>query len=132
MGDGDITAVKVLYRQSLGGGQDGSGVQKNTKTLVVGEITATYDNLGVRCDRAGGASAFGLLQVDFVKVLPLTIDGDYPTAGKCFVASYDTVNHKIFLIEDLGANGSEEPTDGDDVVLRFVAIGDDADAPELT
>jgi hypothetical protein len=130
--DGTITAVKVLYRQSLGGGQDGSGVKKNTKTLVVGEITCTYDQAGILCSGVGGDSAFGLSQVDFVKIEPLTIATAYPTAGKCFLASYDTVNHLIFLVEDIGANDSSAPSDADVCVLRFVAVGDDADAPELT
>lgn len=132
MADGDITAVKILYKQSLGGGQDYNGIKKNSKALVVGEITCTYVAAGVACNKAGGDSVFQLENVDFVKILPLTIAAAYPTAGKCFVASYDTVNNKIFLIEDLGANGAAEPSDADACVLRFVAIGDDADAPELT
>ncbi len=133
MANGDITAVKVLYRQSLGGGQTIGGVKKSTKTLVIGEITCTYLLAGIAVNKLGGDNCFGVLgDVDFVKLFPITINAIYPTAQKLHKADYDFVNKKIFCLEDVGQNTHTIPTDGDVVVIRFVAIGDDADAPELT
>ncbi|KKN92391.1 hypothetical protein LCGC14_0208820 [marine sediment metagenome] len=132
MADGDITAVKILYRQSLGGGQNELGVKKNSKILVVGEITCTYVAAGVAVDKTGGDNCFGVTDIDFVKILPLTIAAAYPTAQKLFKADYDVTNKKIFLLEDMGQANPAVPSDADACVLRFVAVGDDADAPELT
>ncbi len=133
MATGDITAVKVLYRQSLGGGQTIAGVKKSSKVLVVGEITCTYLLAGIAVNKLGGDNAFGVLgDVDFVKLFPITINAVYPTAQLLFKADYDFVNKKIFCLEDIGANTHSIPTDGDVCIIRFVAIGDDADAPEIT
>ncbi len=130
--NGDITAVKVLYRQSLGGGQDANGVKKNTKILVVGEVTATYVAAGVSVNNLGGDSCFGVTNLDFLKIEPVLVAAAYSTEEKLFKFDYDTVNKKIFVLEDVGASNSTKPSDGDVITFRFLAIGDDADAPELT
>jgi hypothetical protein len=130
MANGDIQ-VKVLYRQSLGGGIDANGVAKNTKILVVGEITGTYVAAGLAVNKLGGANAFGVSGLDYIKLNTITIGGVYPTAEKLFKADYNEATHKIFLLEDVGAADPAKPADGDVVVLKFVAVGDDADAPEL-
>ena len=130
MANGDIQ-VKVLYRQSLGGGVDATGVAKNTKILVIGEITGTYVAAGLAVNKLGGPNAFGVRNLDFLKLNPITIDSIYPTAEKLFKADYDVTNQKIFLLEDLGAADPAKPADADVVLLKFIAVGDDADAPEL-
>jgi hypothetical protein len=137
MADGDITAVKVLYRQPVGGGHDLNGTKKNNKVLVVGEITCTYVAAGVAVNKVGGPACFGVSTIDFLKINPFTIATDgstpaYPTAEKLFKADYDQTNQKIFILEDIGAANPAHPTDADPCVLRFLAIGDAADAPELT
>jgi hypothetical protein len=132
MADGDITAVKVLYRQALGGGQTGSGAKKNDKILVVGEITATYVAAGIAVNKLGGANCFGVSNIDFVKIEPTVIEAAFPTAENLFHASYDHENQKIFLLEDCGQANPAVPSDADTITLRFICVGDDADAPELT
>ncbi len=133
MADGDITAVKVLYRQSLGGGQNADGVKKNNKVLVVGEITATYVAAGIACNKLGsGGSCFGVTNIDFVKIEPTLIATAASSDDSLLAASYDHVNQKIFLIEDLGAANPAVPSDQDAIVLKFICVGDDAGAPELT
>ncbi len=132
MASGDITAVKVLYRQSLGGGQDENGLKKNTKILVVGEVTCTYVAAGIAVNKLGGDGCFGVTNLDFIKIEPVTVAATYSTAEKLIKMDYDVVNKKIFIVEDVGAANSVKPTDADAVVFRFLAVGDDADAPELT
>jgi len=130
--NGDIYSNKVLYRQSLGGGQDANGVKKNTKTLVVGEITALYVSTGIAVNNLGGDNCFGLTNLDFMRIEPVTIATAYSTAESLNYMNYDATNKKIFAIEDMGADNPATPSDADVVVFRFLAIGDDADAPELT
>jgi hypothetical protein len=132
MANGDISAVKVLYRQSLGGGQDAAGVKKNTKTLIVGEITALYVSTGIAVNKFGGASAFGVDNLDFVKLQVIRLNTTYPDAGALQIAGYDVTNQKIFVVADEGAGSPAKPNDGVTCVIRFLACGDDADAPELT
>jgi hypothetical protein len=132
MANGDITAVKVLYRQSLGGGQDAAGVKKNTKTLVVGEITATYVDAGIAVNKVGGPSAFGVDKLDFVKLQMIRLNTTYPDAEALQIANYDVTNQKIFIVADEGAGTPANPNVGVTCVIRFLACGDDADAPELT
>ncbi len=130
--NGDITAVKVLYSQSLGGGQDENGTKKNTKRLVVGQLTATWVDTGIAVNRAGGPSVFGVDKLDFVKFQVLTINSLYQDAKKLKIASYDVTNQKIFLTMDEGQATPANPTAGWTCVINFLACGDDADAPELT
>jgi hypothetical protein len=132
MADGDITAVKVLYRQSLGGGQDENGVKKNTKTLVVGEITATYVSTGIAVNKVGGANVFGVDKLDFVKLQMIRLASTYPDAEALQIANYDVTNQKIFIVADEGAASPAKPNDAVLCIIRFLAVGDDADAPELT
>ena len=131
MANGDIN-VKVLYSQSLGGGFTTGGLAKNTKRLVVGEITGTYVSTGLAVNKFGGPAAFGLTTMDFIKVIPWSLNAAYPAEDDLFDACYDVTNAKIFCNEDIGQAGAgNDPDDGEAVVLRFVAVGDDATAPEL-
>ena len=133
MANGDITAVKILYKHALGGGQNALGVKKNSKVLVVGEITATYVEAGISAAKAGGDCVFGVSEgLDFVKILPYSINGAYPTGNALFKADYDVNGKLIFLLNNVGNATAAVPTDGHVCVLRFVAIGNDAEAPELT
>ena len=131
MASGDITAVKVLYSQSLGGGQDSAGIKKNTKRLVVGEITATWVDTGIAVNKTGGPNAFGLNNLDFLKLQMIRIDTTYPDAEAIPYASYDVTNQKIFVVADEGASTPANPTAGQTCIIRFLACGDDVTAPEL-
>ena len=134
MANGDITAVKILYRQSLGGGQDASGLKKNSKILSVGEITATYVSTGISAAKAGGDCVFGMAAegLDFVKLIPYSVNGVYSLGNALQTADYDVSGKLIFVATDIGAANPTVPTDGHSCIIRFVAVGNDADAPELT
>jgi hypothetical protein len=130
--NGDIYALKVLYSQSLGGGQDEAGVKKSTKRLVVGEITALYADAGIAVNNVGGPSAFGVDKLDFLKLQVVSLNAVFPDAEALQIANYDVVNQKIFIVADEGAGTPVNPDAGHVCVLRFLACGDDAEAPELT
>ncbi len=134
MADGDITAVKVLYRQTLGGGQNASGNKKNDKVLVVGEITATYVSGGIACNKysVGSGGVFGVTNIDFVKIEPTLIQTAASSDDSLLVLSADPTNQKIFLSEDLGVANPAIPSDQDAIILKFICVGDDAGTPELT
>ncbi len=134
MANGDISAIKVLYRHAIGGGQTSGGVAKNDKVMVVGEITATWADAGIAVDKAGGATAFGTSTLDFIKFQSISVNNaaTVPTAEALQPISYDHTNSKIFIVADEGASTPVNPMVGEAVVFRFVAIGDDAGAPVLT
>ena len=131
MADGDIT-VKVLYKQTLNAGRTLTGARKD-KVLVVGEIKGTYVAAGLAVNKLGGVNAFGVVTLDFLSLDPRVIaDATDPSAEVLFLANFDVTNNKIFLLEDSGNANPAVPSDADAVTIRFLAIGDDAAAPELT
>ena len=132
MANGDITAVKVLYRHTLSGGRSASGAGANDKVIVVGELTASYVSTGIAVNKVGGANCFGVLNIDLLKLEAVTSNGVYTATRAISIADYDTVNQKIFYVVDEGAATPALPSDGHVVVLRFLCIGDDAGAPNLT
>ena len=131
MADGDVS-VKVLYKQTLGGGRTLTGGAKNSKVLVVGEIKGTYVSTGLALNKFGGPTAFGVSTLDFVSLDTRVIAGvTDPAAEVLFLANFDASGNKIFLLEDVGAANPATPSDADAVTIRFLAVGDDADAPEF-
>ena len=132
MADGDITAVKILYRHPFGGGRDDAGLRVNEKVLVVGEITATYVSGGIAVNKMGGVNCFGLTNLDFLKLETVLVTTTSSDAEAIQIAGYDTVNQKIFIVEDEGAATPAVPSNADAIKLRFLAIGDNAEAPVLT
>ena len=131
MADGDVT-IKTLYSHNLGGGRDASGVPKQNKRFVVGQINATYAATGLAINKHGGAQAFGVDNLDYL-FLEVISSGDaaVPDAEKLPHASYDHANQKIFVVEDLGQTTPAVPTAADAIVIRFIAIGDDAAVPAV-
>ena len=132
MASGDISAVKVLYRHVLGGGQTLAGAKTNAKVMVVGEITAEWVDAGIAVNKAGGVNAFGTTTLDFIKFQSISINAVVPTAEALQPISYDHTNQKIFIASDEGASTPVNPHDGETCIFRFVAIGDSAEAPVLT
>ena len=132
MANGDITAVKVLYRQVLSGGVSAAGAGANDKVLVVGEITATYVAAGIAVNKLGGANCFGVRNIDVLKLEAVSSNGVNSGARVISIADYDHENQKIFYVVDEGAATPVVPTDGHAILLRFLCIGDDADAPSIT
>ena len=132
MATGDINHVKVLYRQTLGGGFGATGNAANRKVLVVGELKAEYEAAGVNCADLGGDSAFGVTSIDILKLEAVTSNSVYADAEKISLCSYDHTTKRIFYVVDEGQATPAKPTDGHVVVIRFLCIGDDAGAPVLT
>ena len=129
--NGDISQTKVFYSQSLGGGQSSTGAAKNTKRLVIGELKAKWADTGIDVGQSGGPSLFGLNSVDLLKLQVITIDTTYPDAEALPIANYDVKNELIFVVADEGASTPANPTAGQVVTIRYMALGDDATAPEL-
>ena len=132
MANGDITAVKVLYRHTLSGGKSASGAGANDKVLVVGEITATYVAAGIAVNQLGGVNCFGVRNIDILKLETVSSNAVNTATEAIQLASYDHANQKIFYVVDEGQATPVEPTDGHAILLRFLCIGDDAGAPSLT
>ena len=106
MANGDVT-IKTLYSQAMGGGRDASGIPKQGKRLSVGQIDGTYVSTGLALNKHGGAAAFGVDNLDFLflEVITINTGGDttpvFPTTNALFLANYDHVNKKIFVLEDM-------------------------------
>jgi hypothetical protein len=131
MTDGDCT-IKTLYSHALGGGRDANGVPKQNKRFVVGEITGTYDVLGLSINLHGGPQAFGVNNLDYLFMEVISCGTlTTPDSEKLPHASYDHANQKIFIVEDLGQSTPAVPSDTDAIVIRFVALGDDASVPAV-
>ena len=124
--------AKTVTRRGPRGGFGLGGTAKNDKRLEVGEITGTYVSTGLAVNKLGGPAAFGLVTLDVLKLEPTIIAAAYSDAELLFHASYDVTNQKIFLLEDIGAAYPAYPSVDDAIVIRFVAVGDDATAPELS
>ena len=132
MANGDITAVKVLYRHTLSGGFNAAGAGANDKVLVVGEITATYVAAGIAVNKVGGVNCFGVTNIDILKLEAVSSNAVFTATEAISLASYDHINQKIFYVVDEGQATPAEPSDGHAILLRFLCIGDAADAPSLT
>jgi len=131
MANGDVS-VKILYKNHLGGGRSLTGVSKNSKTLVVGEIKGTYVSTGLAVNKHGGVNGLGVSTLDVLLLDPRVISSATdPSAETLFLANYDASGDKIFMVEDSGQANPAVPSDGDAVTVRFFAIGDDANTPEF-
>jgi hypothetical protein len=70
--------------------------------------------------------------MDFLKLDVVSLNAAYPEQAKLFTADYDVTNQKIFCNEGIGQAGAgSDPENGEAVVIRFAAVGDDATTPEL-
>lgn len=132
MASGDITHVKVLWRLPLSGGRTKTGVGANDKVLVCGEISCSWADTGIEVVNHGGDSCFGVSTLDFLRLQVLTANALYPDAQKMPIAAYDVTNRLIFVVPDEGQATPANLTEGQIIVMRFIALGDDADAPVLT
>jgi hypothetical protein len=130
MADGDVT-IKILYSHNLGGGRDANGVPKQNKRFVVGQIDGTYVSTGLNISKHGGPQAFGVNNLDYIFIEPIKLNAADPDSEKLFFACYDHANDLIFVAEDLGQSTPGDPENAEAVVLRFIAIGDDATVPAV-
>jgi hypothetical protein len=134
MANGDITSIKILGRVVLpGGGQTNTGVAKQNKTIVWGEIIGTsaatgFDLAGYE---SGGVKMLGLETLDVIDFEFRSVSGSAMANDKLYLADLNRDTNKIFMLEDVGAADSIVPTAGDTIKLRFLAIGD-AHVAELT
>jgi hypothetical protein len=142
MANGDVTKVAVLGRFLLpGGGNTLTGAQRQNKTLIWGEIVCTAADTGINIAAAGSQGVFtgwddalGLNAVDLLEFTLKTPDTTGQAVADDKLYFFD-VSHSTWLIhhtEDAGSADPQPVTAGDDLVLTFWAIGDDANQTELT
>jgi len=125
MANGDITAIKILSRIPLpGGGHTVTGVAKNNKVLVIGEITATYVSTGIDLSAEGGVPALGADTADFIKFSLNTTDGAVIADDALYLIQLDHADGLIYMLENVGVADAAAPTDADAVTLRYVLVGD--------
>jgi hypothetical protein len=117
-----ITAIKVLSRQTVpGGGSSLTGVAKNNKQIVSGEITGGYLSAeGLDLEAKGGPAALGLETIDFISFDVKTVNGTASVANGVVTATYNHNLHRIFPALD----GDTKPTDAQVCVVKFLAVGD--------
>jgi hypothetical protein len=131
--DGDIISIKPLGRLTFpGGGHSLTGVAKR-KVLVWGELKAALvDTSDIILGERGYHAAFGLDSMDFVTFEPKITGTDaaatYEDDEGLHCVAYAPTNGYIHIV----LSGSSAVTAGDDITLGYLAIGDDASAPELT
>ncbi len=131
MASGDITAIKELGRFTIpGGGHTTAGAAKNDKVLAWGEITATYVAAGVNLSAKGGVTALGVSTLDFINLESRLLNDAAPASQANFIAELNTVSDKIFILEDVDAGTLV--TDGQNVLLRYLVIGDSNAVADLT
>lgn len=131
MADGDITHIKQLGSFTIpGGGNTLTGVAKNNKVIVWGEIRATYVAAGISFDDAGGITALGLSALDFIRFEVSLLDGNDNATQVHFLASLAVDEDKIYLLDNVA--GDAKPENAEVVYLKYLACGDSTAAPELT
>ncbi len=131
MANGDVTHVKELGRVTLGGGMGGNtltGVAKNEKVLVWGEISATWaDTTGIKLTDSGGPRALGLATMDYVQFDVKKVDTTFNIDEGIWTAAYNTSTENIMVVID----GLTNPTAGNVCLINYFAVGDNAAVSEL-
>jgi hypothetical protein len=130
--DGDIEQIRHRGKITLpGGGHDLNGVQTQ-KALVWGQLRMYYLSAGVKLHERGGANAIGLNNIDFITFEPQQTGTagtpTYEVDEGLHDIGYDVANGLLFVVID----GATEVSDADYTIANYLAVGDDATAPELT
>jgi hypothetical protein len=120
--------ITTTFRSPLAiGGRDQSGVAVNGKVMVAGRINVTSYTTGgevVRpCD-------IGLVTIDeiFFNAESFNNNATVPAAATIGVVGYIRSSSKMLV----NTTGTTQNSSTEDAVIRFLAIGDDASAPDLT
>lgn len=133
MANGDITSIKELGRFAIpGAGHTLSGVAKNSKVMAWGEIKGSYVSTGINLHAEGGIRALGVTSADFIS-LNVTMTGTgavVPTALNGNLANLD-VNHKIFIVDQVGQDNPDIPSAGDLITIQYFVFGDDSSTPAM-
>ncbi len=132
--NGDISRITELGRFNIpGAGHNNIGQAVNNKVIVWGRLTGKYASTGLDLLRHGGVGpAFGLTVVDKVSLTVRTAeDGTNPTSDNQFLANVTRLLGKIFLVDQMGQANPAVPGAGQVIVIDYVALGDEAAAPEL-
>ncbi|MBW2638357.1 MAG: hypothetical protein JRC86_12735 [Deltaproteobacteria bacterium] len=126
-----VTAIKVLSRFTVpGGGRSLTGVAKNNKQIVSGEITGGYlsdEGLDLEAFGGGHLASLGLDKIDFICFDVKTINA--VASANAAVASA-TFNHNLGRIFP-ALDGDTKPSDAQVCVVKFMAIGDGAEVVGL-
>jgi hypothetical protein len=134
MANGDITSIKELGRFAIpGAGHTLSGIAKNNKVLVWGEIIGSYVSTGINLENEGGLHALGVTSADFIS-LTVTKTGaagtTLPTQQLGNLANIDAAN-KIFLCDSVGADNPTAVAAGDIITIQYCVFGDDSSTPAM-
>jgi hypothetical protein len=99
--------------------------------MVWGELKGKWvDSTGLKLGVRGGPAALGLGTIDFITFEPKFTGAAGATAQSdesVHSVTFETTSSYIFLALD----GTTNPTAGHVMVLGYVAVGDDASAPEF-
>jgi hypothetical protein len=128
MAAGDVTHIKILGKFTIpGGGSTLTGVAKNNKVMIWGELEGEYDAAGNGINltpRGGAATAFGLETLDHLSLTVKTSNAVDAAATVLQSAQLAVDADNVFVSID-DAEGTE-PTDSHAVIISFFAIGDSA------
>ncbi len=130
--DGDIEQIRHRGKIVLpGGGHTLTGVQTQ-KALVWGQMRWYIKTTGVKLSERGGPNAIGLNNIDFISFEPqqtgTAASATYEVDEGLHEIGYDVANGLFFVVIDDGTAVSGT----DYTIANYLAVGDDASAPELT
>lgn len=120
---------KIFSRSPLEGpGFNAAGEPRPNKVQVVGEINENYVTGGI----VVSPHQLGLTTIDYISfsVVSTADAGNVPTAAATPLAMYIYATNKVLVVTDSGTDAGAEATNDENVVLRFVAQGESAFAPE--
>ncbi len=123
MANGDVTKVLIQSTFTIpnGGGRTLTGGASNNKVMVTGEITGSHvDTNGMNLDAVGGARALGLLTIDFIDFDVKSGAGTVQVDEGILNAAFNHSTQEIHTCID----GNTNLTQGNVIVLKFLAIGD--------
>lgn len=120
--------ITTTFKSPLSiGGRDQSGVAVNGKVMVAGRVNVTSYATGGEVIRP---CDIGLLTIDeiFFNAESFNNAATVPAAATIGVVGYIRSTSKMLI----NTTGTTENSNTQDAVIRFMAIGDDAAAPDLT
>lgn len=119
--------ITTTFRSPLtSGGRAQSGVAVNNKVMVAGRINVTSYTTGGEVIRP---TDIGLENIDEILFNAESFNdlATVPAAATIGLIVYDRKLSKMVV----NTTGTTEVTNTEDAVVRFMAIGDDASAPDL-
>jgi len=120
-----ITSIKILGKSRVeGGGFTSTGLARNNKVMVWGELTGTYAAAGVSFvpEDIGISGTFDFINLQAESVNSVNFKNDTQ-----IYAAFDPVLAVLNLMDDVDSNDEAGTTA---FVVNFFAIGDSTAAPD--